>query len=328
MDKDKTNNQENHSTNGSNTHHHSTAAHHSNHHKTEAFGLTEKELNSKDEVQKRLTLTFDWLVAHKVFVVFLLGLFILSGIGFITYDKIKKDTELKAQEKYFLVEKKYLEQKNIFDEAEREKQANEDKKKSAGKTKEDVKPEEKKPLKALPTGDIEKDYGSIVKDFEDLVSAQPRSNAGKMAAIVLADIYIDHNKFPEALASLNKLAINDPKILLDFFVLKKKVNVMLSLAQFSEAEKILNTLINQKKYSFLNSQFKILLALAYEGQKQWDKAESQLQEIIAKGLEAENFPPEEMMKKNRFSSDISTYEQAQKYLLLLKTKKDTEKAGS
>ena len=147
-------------------------------------------------------------------------------------------------------QKKYLEQKNLFDEAERDKQAEEDKKKATPKTKEAVKPEEKKAPKTLATGDLEKDYGSVVKDFEDLVSAQPRSNAGKMAALILADIYIDHNKFSESLVVLNKLAINEPKILLDFFVLKKKVNVMLSLSQFTEAEKILNTLVNQKKYSF------------------------------------------------------------------------------
>jgi tetratricopeptide (TPR) repeat protein len=296
------------------------------HHKTEAFGISDKELNSKDEMTKQLTISFDWIVAHKFFVIFVLAIFFVSGLGYVVYSKTKLDTELKVQEKYFVVEKKYLDQRTQFDEAEREQKAEQDKAK-APKAKATPEADKKTP-KALASGDLEKDYGTVVKEFNDLLTAQPKSLAGKMTSLLLADIYGDYNKHEEALASLSKSAVNNPKDLIDLLVSKKKVNAMLSLNQFAEAEKELLKLLNQKSYPFLNSQFKLLLGLSYEGLKQWDKAESQFQEIIAKGSEAETLSPEEMAKRNRFSSDVSAYEQAQKYLILLKLKKDSEKAGS
>lgn len=321
MDKENTNNQ----SHGA----HPKTGHHSTHHKTEAFGITDRELKSKDEVQKQLTITFDWLVAHKFLVFFVLGIFLLSGLGYVVYSKTKLETELKIQEQYFTIEKKYLDQRTQFDEAEREHKAEQEKKNDKN-AKKDSKVDEKNKTttKALATGDLEKDYGFVVKDFNDLVSAQPRSLAGKMASLMLADIYADYSKHEEALVVLEKAVIPNPKKLIDLLVAKKQVNAMLTLNKFAEAEKELLKLVNQKAYPFMTSQFKLSLGLAYEGLKMWDKAESQFQEIIAKGTEAENLPPEEMAKRNRFSSEVSTLEQAQKYLILLKQKKDSEKVGS
>lgn len=313
------------------TGHHSNAGHpHSTHHKTEAFGITDKELKSKDEFQKQLTISFDWVVAHKALVIFALGIFLLSGLGYVIYSKTKLETEMKIQEKYFVIEKSYLEQRQKFDEAEREQKAEQDKKndKNAKKETKNAAEDKNKSAKVLASGDLEKDYGTVVKDFNDLAMAQPGSIAGKMASLMLADIYTDYNKNEEALAILSKTAVAQPKTLMELLIAKKQSSLMLSVGKFSEAEKELQKLVANKSYPFLTSQFKLLLGLAFEGLKQWDKAEAQFQEIISKGSEAENLPPEEMAKRNRFSSEVSTLEQAQKYLILLKQKKDSEKAGS
>lgn len=321
MDKENTNNH-------SQGHHPTTGHHQSTHHKTEAFGITDRELKSKDEFQKQLTISFDWVVAHKTIVLLALGVFLLSGLGYVVYSKTKLETEMKIQEQYFSIEKKYLDQRQQFDEAEREHKAEQDKKNDKN-AKKDAKADDKaKAPKAMASGDLEKDYGSVVKEFNDLAMAQPNSLAGKMAALMLADIYTDYSKHEEALAVLSKTAVANPKTLIELLIAKKQTNAMLTLGKFAEAEKELLKLVTNKTYPFMASQFKLSLGLAYEGLKQWDKAESQFQEIIAKGSEAENLPPEEMAKRNRFSSEVSTLEQAQKYMILLKQKKDSEKAGS
>ncbi|MBN8537863.1 MAG: hypothetical protein J0M15_12485 [Deltaproteobacteria bacterium] len=302
-------------------------------HTTEAFGLSEKELKSKDEVQRQLTLSFDWVVAHRIFVLFFLGILFVSGLGYVVYNKTKMDMELKIQDQYFVIEKKYLDQKAQFVEAEKEHKADLEKakapqEKNKDKDKDKNKVQEAKTPKVLASGDLEKDYGGVVKDFNDLLTAQPKSLAGKMASLMLADIYSEHNKLAETSETLNKSFVKNPHELIDFLIAIKKVNALLSLNEFTEAKKILMTLVNQKKYPFLSSQFKLQLGLAYAGSKQWDKAETQFQEIVAKGAEAETLSPEEMSKRNRFSSDVSAFEQAQKYLILLRLKKDSEKAGS
>lgn len=296
-------------------------------HATAGLGISDRELAKKDIVQKDLTLVLDWVVANKVLMVLAIGVIGLSGIGYVVYNQVKHSTHLKIQDQYFAIEKDYLKLKTDFDEADR--QAKEDEAKALDKTKKDAKKPETPPVtpKVRATGDLEKDYGTVLARFVDLNNANPKSVPGKVAALVAADLYWDYKKFDLAMQILEKSAEPSPKDLVDYMVVKKLSATYLSLGQFDSVVKKNQPVMSNSKYPFMNSYFKLQLGLAYEGLKQWDQAEAMFKEVISKGDQNTALMGEEAKIKNSFGADQSASEQAQKYLLLLRLKKSEAQAG-
>lgn len=294
---------------------------------TAGLGLSDRELAKKDVVQKDLTLVFDWMVAHKVLFFLLLGVVGLSGVGYVVYNQVKRDTHLKIQDQYFAIEKEYLKIKSDFDEADR--LAKDEAAKALDKNKKDAKTKTEAPSpepKKQATGDLEKDYGVVVGKFSDLNNANPKSVPGKVAGLVLADLYWDYKKFDLAAKILEKSSEPNPKSLVDYMIVKKLSATYLTLGQFDSVIKKNQAIVSSNKYPFMNSFFKLQMGLAYEGLKQWDMAESQFKDVIAKGDQNAALLDEEAKLKNRFGADQSAAEQAEKYLLLLRLKKSDSQA--
>ena len=165
-------------------------------HTSAGFGISDKELLKQDRFQKALTLTLDWTVAHKVLILMALGVIVLSGGGYVAYTQVNKQTQLKIQDQYFAIEKDFVKIKTDFDEADRQAKADaakalEKKDKKANDAKKDDKEEPKPTPKQMASGDLEKDYGTVLKRFTDLHTASPKSMPGKVTALVLADLYMD-----------------------------------------------------------------------------------------------------------------------------------------
>lgn len=296
-------------------------------HSSAGFGISDKELAKQDNFQRYLTLTLDWLVANKVLIIMLVGVLVLSGVGYVSYQQVKRSTQLKIQDQYFVIEKDYLKIKSDFEEAEQ--QAKAEAAKKTEKVKKGAKAEDapKADLKKQATGDLEKDYGAIVTRFNDLHSANPKTIPAKITSLVLADLYWEYKKLDRAVEVLEKSADPAPSTLVDYMILKKLSATQLSLGQFDKVIKANQSVVQNSKYPFMTSYFKIQTALAHEGLKQWDQAETQYREVIAKGETAMNLPEDEQMKKH-FGTDLTAAEQAQKYLLLLRLKKSEDQAGT
>jgi tetratricopeptide (TPR) repeat protein len=297
-------------------------------HTTSGFGISDKELAKQDNVQRKLTLVFDWIVANKVLIVLLVGVIAFSGIGYVIYTQVKQSTQLKIQDEYFVIEKDYLKIKTDFDEADRQAIAAEAKAKD--KTKKDAKKDEPKeePPKARASGDLDKDYGTVVARLTHLHGANPKSNPGKVASLLLADLYWEYKKFDAAAGVLEKSLESKPTDLVDFLILKKMSSTQLSMGQFDQVVKKNQSVVSSNKYPFLTSYYKIQMGLAYEGLKQWDAAEAQYKDVIAKGEAPKPELPNDEKLKRHFGSDQSAAEQAQKYLLLLRLKKSEAQAGA
>jgi len=190
-------------------------------HGTQGFGISDRELAKQDNFQRKLTLAFDWIVANKVIIILLVGVVALSGLGYAVYGQVKHSAQLKIQDQYYLIEKDYVKIKTDFDEAER--QAQQEAAKAADKTKKDAKKDaEPKPeLKAKASGDLEKDYGTVLARFTDLHTASPKLVPGKVTALVLADLYWEYKKLDQAALVLEKSMESSPKTLVDYMILKK-----------------------------------------------------------------------------------------------------------
>lgn len=296
-------------------------------HATQGFGITDRELSKQDDFQRKLTLTFDWIVANKVIIILLVGVIVLSGLGYVVYGQVKQGAQLKIQDQYYVIEKDYLKIKTDFDEAER--QAQQDASKAADKNKKDAKKEEPKPEpKKQASGDLDKDYGTVLPRFVDLHTANPKLVPGKVAALVLADLYWEYKKFDSAEKVLEKSLESSPKSLVDYMILKKWSATQLSLGKFDQVIKKNQEALGSSKYPFMNSYLKLQTGLAHEGLKQWDQAEAQYKDVIAKGDVPEMTSPDDEKMKNHFGADQSAAEQAQKYLLLLRMKKNADQAGT
>lgn len=298
---------------------------------TAGLGLSKRELDKKDVVQKDLTLVLDWMVANKVLLILAISVLALSGIGYVIYNQVRHDTNMRIQDQYFAIEKDYLKIKNDFDEAD--KQTAEEAAKALDKTKKVAKKEAnaevtKTPPKAKATGDLDKDYGTVVVRFTELHSANPKSSPGKVTGLVLADIFWDYKKYEQAAQILEKSSEPNPKSLIDHMVLKKLSSTYLSMNKFDEVIKKNQTSLSSNKYPFMSSYFKLQTALAYDGLKQWDQAEQIYKDVIARGEQTQNLTGDEVKVKNRFGADQSAGEQAQKYLLLMRLKKSETQAGN
>jgi predicted negative regulator of RcsB-dependent stress response len=296
-------------------------------HTTAGLGLSERELAKKDIVQKDLTLVLDWMVANKVLFILAIGILGLSGVGYVMYNQVRRDTNLKIQDQYYAIEKDYMKTKADFEEAD--KQAKDAEAKANDKTKKDPKAKAEVPPapKVRASGDLEKDYGSVVAKFADLNNSNPKVMPAKVAALVLADLYWEYKKYDLAVKILEKSSEPKPKDLVDYMITKKLSATYLSLGQFDSVIKKNQSIMAASKYPFMNSYFKLQMGLAYEGLKQWDLAEAQFKDVISKGDQTTDLMGEEAKMKNRFGADQSAAEQAQKYLLLLRLKKSESQAG-
>lgn len=288
-------------------------------HGTQGFGISDRELAKQDNFQRKLTLVFDWMVANKVIILLLVSVVVLSALGYAVYEQVKHSAQLKIQDQYYLIEKDYLKIKNDFDEAER--QAQQESVKVAGKSKKNAtKVDDPKPeLKAKATGDLEKDYGAVLARFTDLHAANPKLVPGKVTALVLADLYWEYKKLDQATAVLEKSLESTPKSLVDYMILKKWSATQLSLGNYDQVIKKNQSIGDSSRYPFMTSYFKLQTGLAQEGLKQYDLAEAQYKEVIARGESSES---------NHFGADQSAAELAQKYLLLLRLKKNADQAGT
>ena len=210
--------------------------HRSGQHGTQGFGISDRELAKQDDFQRKLTLAFDWMVANKIILILLIGVVALSGLGYAVYGQVKHSAQLKIQDQYYVIEKDFVKIKNDFDEAER--QAQQEAAKAADKTKKDPKKDEVKPaLKAKASGDLEKDYGTVLARFTDLHTASPKLVPGKVTALVLADIYWEYKKLDQAALVLEKSLEASPKSLVDYMILKKWSATQLSLGNFDQVIK-------------------------------------------------------------------------------------------
>lgn len=213
----------------------------------------------------------------------LLGIMAVVGAAFAFVTFKKEQTEKKAQETYFAVEKKLFELKL---KKETQQTAKSDKK---TKTEESV------------------DFTQIKKDLENVIQAHPGTVASQMAAIHLSSLLVEEKQFDLALQSLKK-AQNKNNGLVSTLLDQQIGQLMADQNNCQEAINVWQKIVDRKESSFIHNEVKLQQALCYAKINDLKKAEEILTQLANQTV-------------NPDMSDVSNSKEAEKYLRLIQFKK-------
>lgn len=267
---------------------------------TSDINFTKADLKSPDQMTKTLREGFVWTTNHSKLVIGLIAAFIVIGGGTAIIQHFSQAKETALQTKYFTLEKNYNELHRNFTEANRAEAtpvSGKDKKAPA------VDPAKK------ASGDLTKDYGSVVAGFEALINEAPTSKAAQMAALNLSNLYLEYKKNDEALAVLHKIesGINKSSTI-GALIHMQMGSILAGKNDCKAAVAIWQKLTDTKSLQFAHNEAKLRMGLCYEAMNETAKAESLYTEIAKK---------EDSMS----GADVAAAHDAGKFLRLLKAKK-------
>jgi tetratricopeptide (TPR) repeat protein len=273
--------------------------------------LTKEEIRNPDQLTQGLNNLADFVRKNAViFGVIILGIIAIGGIVTVL-DYVKTQKEEKLQGEMSGAEREYTDKKSKFKEADRAdelKAAAKDVKKSPKKDAKDEAKDEKKPELVKASGDLQKDYGSVVDRFQSILAKDPTTKAGQMSAIYLAELYNQYKKPDEAIQSLDKaVPKNEANDMLSALVLNLKAGLIADKGDCPKAVDIWQKLMNDKKTTYMHDEAKLRMAMCYEKMNEPVKAEQYYTEL-SKAAPGED------------GGDRAVSEDAKKYLRLLKVR--------
>jgi hypothetical protein len=253
-----------------------------------------------DQVTQTMRKSFVWTTDHSKMIVGAIIGFVILGGGFSLWTVWAEKKEVSQQEKYFILEKAYNEKKRGFDEATRAEMMA-----AAAKDKTKAPPVD---ATKKATGDLEKDYGTIPADFQAMIDSVPNTKAAQMAALNLSDLYSTYGKNDEALAALDKVSKGlGSSEAISALVWMQAGNLLANKGDCKAAVEKWQHIADSKKLGFAQDEAKLRMGLCFESMNDLAKAEELYTQVT---------------KKEEASADFAASREAQKYLRLLKAKKN------
>jgi tetratricopeptide (TPR) repeat protein len=224
--------------------------------------LTKEDLKN-DAMTQELRKGFTWSVKHYRIVIGFLAAFIVVGIGYSIKEIVANNKESSAQEKYFQAEKKYLTQKESLEV------------KDEDSTDKPLNKKDKKPV-ALPavkaSGDIDKDYGPAITDFQAVIKDAPNSKGARMAALLLSEVYSQYNQKPKGLDALKALPLGQD--LLSILILDRIATLSADQGDCKAAITDWDKILKLKESAFIAGEVKLKKGLCFESLKDFAQAQA------------------------------------------------------
>ena len=215
-----------------------------------------KSLPQRDFLQESALGFIEALAKHKAIVggVFLLG--ILGFVGWTAMDAVRSRSELKAQNALFAIEKQYSEKKEQFDQARFAELAGQ---KQDGLTK--------------SSGDLTKDYGTLIDDLEAFAKGHSNTAAGAQAAMMAAETRIAYNQADRASEALEAVAKGTKtSTLVGALTRMAAGNTLAAAGKCDQAIKAWEEILATKAATFLHGEAALRSGLCLE--KSGDKAKA------------------------------------------------------
>lgn len=208
----------------------------------------------------------------KIFAVLLIAV-VVGGLAYVGYQSLKTRWEASAQEAFYVVEVKYNKLRDEFDRAKMNALMPDEKK-------------EKETLKAA-SGDIEKDYGSLIQDLEKVARDHAGTSGGAQAAILAAETYLLYNQ-PEKAAAIVEVPVKElPKAhLLSNLSRVLLGNALANKGDCQSAVGVWQQALDEKNATFLHPEVSLRSGLCYEKLNQPEKAAEMYRRSMADGPES------------------------------------------
>ncbi len=133
----------------------------------------------------------DWMEHNKGVVASIVGLAIVAGAGVVGWDFLSSHKEKKAQETFYEVEKLYSQKREKFDQA-----------KFGALSGAKVEDLIKAGTAARPSGDLAKDYGTVIDELETFATNNKGTTAAVQASLLAAETRIEYKQSEQALKTL------------------------------------------------------------------------------------------------------------------------------
>jgi TolA-binding protein len=183
--------------------------------------------------------------------------------------------EVKAQDAYYEVEAKYAKLKEGFDRA---------KYKAAMPQ---MAPKDEKSDDKAATGDLAKDYGSIVGDLEKVARDFAGTSAGAQAAILASDTFMTYQQ-PDKAAEIAQVATKamDDRSMLAGLARMQLGAALATKGDCKEAVKVWGEVIANKSAAFLQGDASLRSGICFEALNEPQKAMEMYQKVSAEGPES------------------------------------------
>ncbi len=231
------------------------------------------QVRNPDAVQKQILGGWHWVENNAGIVFGLVGLLLLGGIIWVVMNWMGERKEAKAQEAYYAVEFKFMKIKDGFDRAKYSSLMPG----LAAQAKTDEK---------AASGDLAKDYGTLLTDLEKVARDHAGTSAGAQAALLAADTYLAYNQAGKAselaqIPSKNMKAQTLPGSL-------ARVVWGSSLAaenKCGEAVKVWQEVLDAKNMAYLHGDVSLRSGLCFETLNEPEKAKEMYRKVSAEAAD-------------------------------------------
>ena len=147
------------------------------------------EIRNADAFQKTLVSGVSWAEKNAKLIVALLVIAILGGLGYAGLQWVGRKQERAAQEAYYAAESKFTKLKEGFERA-----------KFKAFMPEQSKDDPKAPPAVAATGDLAKDYGTVIDDLDRIAHEFAGTTGGAQAGILAGETYLSYKQADKAIA--------------------------------------------------------------------------------------------------------------------------------
>lgn len=213
-------------------------------------------ISDRDFLQDSVLGLVEAMAKHKTIVIAVIAAVAVGGIGYAANGALKSRAELKAQNAFFPIEKSYTEKREKFDQA---KFADLTGQKTEGAVK--------------ASGDLAKDYGTLVEELEAFAKAHAGTAAGVQAAMIAAETRLAYNQAELAGSTLDSLVKETKSTsLMGALVRMANGNAWAQAGKCDQAVKAWEQVLATKEISFLHGEAALRSGLCLE--KSGDKAKA------------------------------------------------------
>lgn len=218
------------------------------------------QIKDPDALQKGIIDIWGWVEDHAKILAAVLVLLVIAGLAHVAFHSYWDRQERKAQAEYFAAESKFAKIKEGFDRA---------------KYKGLIPPSKTNPEKAdtPATGDLAKDYGSVLPELEKVARERSGTAAGAQAAILVGETYLEYKQADKAaefaempVKALSKSNVLNPlgRVLWG--------NALAAKNDCAGAVKVWQDVLDDKNTAFLHGEVGLRSGICYESMNQPEKA--------------------------------------------------------